>query len=766
MPLHKYSYSALLISAGLFFSYCNSAKYILANDTLYTGAKIQIDSSILSHREKKKLKTNLLSITRPKTNSKILGLRIKLWIYNLAGKPKKKKSIRSWVKDKFGEPPVLASSLDLERNSKILQSYLQNKGYFQALVDGDTTTSHKKTEAKYRAQLFEVYRIQSVTLVRDSSAENKAIAADFSETLLKKGNPFDLDLIRAERDRIDADLKENGFYFFSPDFLIVQVDSNLRSHQVNMYVKVKPGIPIEAQHPYDIKDVFIYANYTLDGPARDTSKKNAIEYNKFYLIDSGRLYNPRMFDDALKFQPGDTYTRSDHNISLSRLINLGLFKFVKNRFEIAPSADSPALNTFYYLTPLPKKSIHGEFVGVSKSDNLVGSQVTLGWKNRNTFKGGELFSIDTYGGFEVQYSSDETGYNTYRTGIGTKLAFPRFIVPFFKLNTNSAFVPKTNIELGYDFLNKIRLYTLNSFRASFGYDWKESIRKEHQLNPISIIYVQPLNVTKEYIDSALINPTLLLAIQKQFILGSNYNFTFNQLVGKRPPNAFYFNGNIDLSGNIAGLLTGANSRAGKTVYLFNLDFSQYIRGETDFRFYHTEGSTIWANRIDLGFGYPYGNSTALPFVKQFFVGGTNSVRAFRSRSVGPGTYVPPYANNFLPDQSGDIKLELNTELRAHLFSIVNGAIFVDAGNVWLYNDDPLKPGGKFTGEFLQQLAVGTGMGLRFDVSILVIRVDLAFPLRRPWLPDNQRWVINQIAFGNGNWRSENLVFNFGIGYPF
>src|SRR5580692_7465389 len=145
MPLHKYSYSALLISAGLFFSYCNSAKYILANDTLYTGAKIQIDSSKLSHREKKKLKTNLLSITRPKTNSKILGLRIKLWIYNLAGKPKKKKSIRSWVKDKFGEPPVLASSLDLERNSKILQSYLQNKGYFQALVDGDTTTSHKKT---------------------------------------------------------------------------------------------------------------------------------------------------------------------------------------------------------------------------------------------------------------------------------------------------------------------------------------------------------------------------------------------------------------------------------------------------------------------------------------------------------------------------------------------------------------------------------------------------------------------------------------------
>jgi outer membrane protein insertion porin family len=766
MSLHRYVYGALLISAGLFFMACNSTKYIPANDALYTGASIQIDSSKLTHKQKKKLKANLLTLTRPKTNSKILGLRVKLWIYNLSGKPKKKKSIRGWIKEKFGEPPVLASSLDLEHNSKVLQSYLQNKGYFQAVVDGDTIAAHKKTRALYHAQPWDVYTIHSVNLIRDSSAENKAIAADFSETFLKKGKPFDLDVIKAERDRIDADLKENGFYFFSPDFLLVQADSNLMSHQVNMYVKVKPGIPTEAQHPYDIKDVFIYANYSLTGPARDTSMKNAIEYNKFYLIDSAKLYNPRMFDDALRFQPGDTYTRSDHNISLSRLINLGLFKFVKNRFEIAPAVDSPALNTFYYLTPLPKKSIHGEVVGVSKSDNLVGSQVTLGWRNRNTFKGGELFSIDAYGGFEVQYSSGETGYNTYRAGLDTKLAFPRFIVPFVKLNTRSAFVPKTEIELGYDFLNKIRLYTLNSFRGSFGYDWKESIRKEHQLNPISIIYVQPLNVTQEYMDSALINPTLLLAIQKQFILGSNYNFTFNQLVGKRPPNAFYFNGNIDLSGNIAGLLTGANTKAGKTVYLFNLDFSQYIRGETDFRFYHTEGSTIWANRIDVGFGYPYGNSTALPFIKQFFVGGTNSVRAFRSRSVGPGTYTPPYANNFLPDQSGDIKLELNTELRAHLFSIVNGAIFVDAGNVWLYNDDPLKPGGKFTGEFLQQLAVGTGVGLRFDVSILVIRVDLAFPLRKPWLPNDQRWVINQIAFGSSEWRSENLVFNFGIGYPF
>ncbi|HXB45775.1 MAG TPA: BamA/TamA family outer membrane protein, partial [Puia sp.] len=420
----------------------------------------------------------------------------------------------------------------------------------------------------------------------------------------------------------------------------------------------------------------------------------------------------------------------------------------------------------YYLTPMPKKSLHAEIYGTTKSDNLVGSQVTFGWRNRNTFKGGELFSIDLYGGFEVQFSSNLQGYNTYRTGLNNKLSFPRFLVPFFHLTTAGAFVPKTNVELGYDYLTKIRLYTLNSLHGSFGYDWKESARKDHTLNPIAITYVQPLNVTQEYKDSAVKNPVLLLAIQKQFILGSTYNFNYNQLVGKQPPNAIYFNGNLDLSGNIAGLLSGANTKGGKTIYILGLDFSQYVRAETDFRYYHKEGTTVWANRIDIGFGYPYGNSTALPFIKQFFSGGTSSVRAFRSRSIGPGTYLSKNLNNFLPDQSGDIKLEMNTELRAKLFAFVNGAIFVDAGNVWLYNADTLRPGGQFSGQFLQQLAVGTGVGLRFDVSILVIRLDVGFPLRKPFLPQGQRWVIDQIAFGSGDWRRNNLVFNLGIGYPF
>lgn len=754
-----------IASAFLYFS-CNPTKHIPPGDALYTGAKVTIDSSALSAKQKRRLGKTLSSLVKPKPNGKFLGLRFKLFFYNLAYHAKKKSSPLGWVKKHLGEAPVLASQFNLDRNARILTSYLENKGNFRPQISCDTTILHHRSKALFHVQPGPRYTIHNIILQLDSSALSREIIADFSETLLVKGRPFDLGVIKAERDRIDADLKENGFFFFSPDYLIFQVDSNLGNLTLDLYLKLKMQTPEQARRTYDIHNVYIYANYSLQLNSADTAKHQATHYKNFFLFDTSALFKPQLFNVAMRFRPGDTYTRSDHALTLSRLINLGVFKFVRNRFELVNSADMPMLDTYYYLTPMPKKSLQLQVTGTSKSDNLVGSQLSVGWRNRNLFGGGELLSLNLYGGFEVQYSSDLTGYNTYRAGPDAKLSFPKFIVPFASINTSGAFMPKTNIELGYDFLNKIRLYSLNSFRASYGYDWKENIRKEHVLNPIAITYVQPLNVTQEYKDSALHNLALDYAIQKQFILGSNYTFTFNQLNGRQPTNAIYFSENIDFSGNIAGLLTGANAQKGKTVYLFGLDFSQYFKTESDFRFYHNMGNSTWVNRVDIGVGIPHGNSTALPFIKQFFAGGTNDIRAFRSRSVGPGIYQDTAQRNFLPDESGDIKLELNSEMRVKLFGIVNGALFIDAGNVWLFNADTLHPGGKFNSAFLRQLAVGAGVGLRFNISILIIRLDIAFPLRIPYLPNGHQWVADQINFGSGTWRQNNLVYNLGIGYPF
>lgn len=749
------------------FSSCSITRNVPAGDALYTGTTIKVEDKELSNKKKKNIKGELETLTRPLPNKKILGIPFKLMMYNLAGKTSSEKSIGGWIRRKLGEAPVLMSNVNLEYNIKVLQSTLENRGYFHALVQGDTVIKNKKGKATYTVQPGVQYSINDIIYNSDSSDLQKQINTTTKNSFLKKNDAFDLSVIKAERERIDANLKEHGFYYFDPDYLIIEADSTTGNNKVNLYVKVKPGTPDRSRQIYRINKVFVFPGYSLNGAAADTSKTSGEYYEGYYVVDRRKTYKPAMFSRSMQFDPGDVYNRKDHNQTISRLVNLGVFKFVKNRFEPVYINDSARLNTYYYLTSLPRKALRADVNASTKSNNLTGSSITVGWRNRNTFRGGELLSVDATTGFEVQFSGQLKGYNTYRGGLETKLTFPRFVVPFLSLNTKSGFVPKTNMLLGYDVLVKEKLYTMNSFRANYGYSWKETINKEHELNIVSINYVQPIRITQEYMDSIAVNPSLGKAVEKQFILGSTYNYNYNQLAGNNAMQGLYFNGNVDLSGNIAGLISGADVANGKPKSIFNAEFSQYVKLETDIRYYvKLSSKNVWANRLIVGFGYPYGNSSALPFIKQFFSGGNNSIRAFRSRSLGPGTYKDEQNTTFLPDQSGDIKLEMNSELRAKLFSIVHGAIFVDAGNIWLYNKDAQKPGGQFSSSFLKELAIGTGVGLRFDISFLVLRLDVAFPLRKPWLAEKDRWVINQIDFGSSTWRSENIIYNIGIGYPF
>lgn len=747
---------------------CSSTKNIPAGDALYTGAKVKIDGPVRK-KQKKALRIELESLIRPKPNRRVLGMPVKLWIYNAIGKPKKETSLLGKLKYNTGEAPVLLSQLNLDFNRDVLKSNLENQGFFNSVVAGDTIVKGKKASAVFTVETGDQYTINAVYFDSGTAALNQEVRATEKRSLLKAGKSYDFDVIEDERERIDAVVKQKGYYFFNPDYIIVTVDSTIGDHKVNLYVNVKNETPRKARRAYSINEVYIFTNFSLRNPPTDSVATNASLYNGMHIVDRRNLYKPKMFDKLILFKPGDIYNREKHNMTINRLITMGLFKFVKNRFEDANDPDSALLNTWYYLTPFPKKSLRVELNGNTKSNNLLGSQLSISWRNRNTFRAGELLTVRAYGGMEIQVSGQFKGYNTLRGGLETTLSLPKFVVPFFNFNTNSGFVPKTNIQLAYDILNKQRLYTMNSFRASYGYVWKESLSKEHQLNPVSINYVQPIAITQEFLDSAAKNPTLEKAVEKQFILGANYTYTYDPFIGTQQMNGFYFSGNIDLSGNIAGLVSGANVKAGKEAKIFNAAFSQYFRLQGDLRYYlKVGGNGLWANRVFAGFGVPYGNSLALPFIKQFFAGGNNSVRAFRSRSVGPGTYLPPNygESNFYAEQSGDMRLEFNTELRAKLFSIVHGAVFVDAGNIWLYNEDPLKPGGKFTKDFMSELAVGTGVGLRFDVSFFVLRIDVAFPLRKPYLAAGERWVIDQIKFGDPKWRRENLVYNLAIGYPF
>lgn len=764
--MNKMKYPFILLTGMLFMASCSNTRHLPKGEILYTGARVDVTGPSLTVRERKTLREDLKGLTRPRPNIKFLGFRVKLAMYNLFHK-KKPNSFFGRIRDKFGEPPVLLSELDLEYNTKVLQNHLENKGYFHAQVKGDTIVRRKRAVARYKAQTGNQYSINNIVFPSDTSDLSLALAQASAQSLLKKGDPFDIDVIKAERTRLDAIVKEKGFYFFSPDYLLIKTDSTIGNNQVDMYVVVKPETPAPARWIHHINDVYIYSGYSLNTARIDTVKSNATYYKGYTIIDRVKRFKPYLFEETMQFRPGEVYNRTDHNRTLNRLVNLNLFKFVKNRFELV-NVDSPKLDVFYYLTPLPKKSIRGEVTAISRSNNLNGSQFNISWLNRNMFRAGAQFNLSAYVGTDVQFSGAFKGYNTYRTGAEAAYVIPRFIIPFMHLSKKSAFAPRTNIRLGYDILQRIKLYTLNSYRFEYGYTWKENIQKQHELFPISITYVQPLNVTKDYDTLKLRNPALQRAIDPQFILGSRYEYIYNQLANNiQPLNAYYFNGVVDLSGNIAGLITGANVKKGDTALIRNTPFSQYIKLEADARYYRKIGlRSTWANRIDVGLGLPYGNSVEIPYIKQFFVGGNNSLRGFRSRSVGPGTYhYIDTVRNVIPDQTGDIKLELNTEFRPHISGPLYGAVFIDAGNIWLKNDTMYtqKPGSKFTGKFLSQLALDAGIGIRLDATIFVIRFDIGIPLRKPW--EKNPWVMKQISW-NPQWRRENIIYNLAIGYPF
>lgn len=763
---HYYIKCVTLLS--LFFVLgCSNTKYLPEGDLLYTGGSVEVKDSILKKKERKELETELEGLLRPKPNKSILGLRPKLWIYNIAGEPKKQKGFRYWLRNKVGEEPVLFSKVDLDYNASVLRNYAENKGYFKTRVSADSTVRNKRVTAEYTVTPKKRYIIKSVIFPDDSLKMSKIIGRSSRRSLLKVGKPYDLDLIKAERERIDARLKEKGYYYFNPDYLLAQVDSSKGDHEVKIRLVIKNETPAKALRAYKIDKIFVYPNYALGNDSMVYRQKDIKQYKDFTIIDTADTFKPRIFDRTIYFKKGDLYNRKDHNLTLNRFVNLGTFSFVKNEFRPSDSIDN-ALNSYYYLTLLPKKFIRVEVIGKTNSASYTGTELNVNWNNRNFFRGAELFTFSVFGGADFQMGGVNRGKNIYKLGAETSLTWPRFISPF-NIQGNSEFVPRTKATLRYEYQKRTQLYALNSFNGTFGYLWKENIRKDHQLNVIDITYVSPNHVTDEYLADIDKDPALGKVIEKQLIFGPTYSYTYTNTMQKRRKNTIYFNGELDLAGNITGLVTGASYKKDNVKTIFDVPFSQYVKIKSDFRHYlKLSKESELASRLIVGAGFAYGNSNTLPTSKQFVVGGTNSIRAFRARTLGPGSYViPPGTNeNYTPDQSADLKLEFNTEYRAKLFSIVRGAVFFDAGNIWLLNADPNKPGAEISKDFMKELAIGAGVGLRFDLSFLVLRTDLAIPLRNPALPDGQRWVIDKIDFGDGAWRKDNLILNIAIGYPF
>lgn len=769
------------ISLVLLLSSCSISKYIPEGEVLLIENELKIRKDTLADvKLHSGLSTELEDILRPVPNKKIFKYPYKVWFYYVIGEPKKEKGFRSWLRRQLGEMPVYMSSRSLDLNKQSLAGYLHNEGYFRSEAEGQVeTVGKKKVKASYEVYVRPRYSLNEIVFKPTGVAEfDSAYLETQQETLLQSEKPYQLSMMEAERIRIDQHLKTKGFYYFSPEHLIVKVDTALNAYKFNATIELKPDVARTALKPYYIRNVKIYTDYR--GAYSDTLTEFHRLRSGNELYDPERLFRPRVFEEVVGLRSGSRYNSDVQNISLSRIINLKNFKFVRNRFDLVPRSDSALLDVYYHLSPLKKKSMRAELSGLTKSNNLGGIQAIVSWNHRNLFRGAEQLRISADGGLDWQLGGGSVapGTNFLRYKFEAELSFPRFVVPYWKHNPEiDQSLPRTSLLLSYENLVQAGLYTLNSIRGQWGYTWQFK-NTTHTFSPFGINVVRPRNISEAFTELIFDSPNLydidryFRILENRLLLESAYTISYNPKINNYSRHQLLVSGGINLVGNLAGLLVKESDEGGKQ--LFDIPFEQFVRLDGEVRHYHSLSPSLkWANRLILGFGLPYGNSIALPQFKQYFVGGSTGIRAFQARTIGPGAYHADSVTRaiFRNTQFGDIKMELNSELRFRMSSLFHGAVFVDAGNVWNYR--VLAEYGEnsvLTKDFYKQLAIGGGLGLRMDFTYLVLRLDLATPFRKPWYayqeePQNP-WVFREINFSNKTWRRENLVLNIAVAYPF
>ena len=759
---------------ALFFlaaiSSCSVRRYLPAGEKLYRGSTVIVKKNPDVKTTSRNLRKQLKLAVTPRANKFLFGQPYKVWWWYKIGEPdpeKAERGLRALLRKRLGEAPVLSSRVNAKVTAENMQSFMENTGYFHNTVQGDTVNRGYFTKAMYTAQVQPQYKIKSITWVSDSSNLLKLLQERQKDNgVLKTGQAYRLSDISAERDQLDLYIKTKGYYYFNPDYLMAYADSTIGNREVALYLNVKRTIPELAKHAYKINNIIVFPNYTLISPQLDTSLYGANRFDDLIIKDTTKKFNNRLFAQNITYRPGSVYNSRSQNTTLNRFINISAFKFVKNRFEaLNDSGSERRMNVYYYLTPAKKKSLQAAIDAFSKENNIIGSQVSVNWKNRNIFHGAELLTIKAYTGFEVSFADSLRNNNSYRIGAEASIKFPRYAIPFLRLKENNFYPPNTNLLVGYELYRRQLFYTKNLFRLQYDFTWKQNIRNEFTFAPFSLSYLNATGITDTFYKQALVSPALLLNVYSEAILGTYFSYTYNS-AQRNKKNKIYFNASIDLSGNIAGLITGAKSFREKTV--FGTPFAQYIK--TDFALHYTRllpNKWDFANRIQLGIGMPYSNSALLPFSKQYIIGGSSSIRGFRIRSLGPGSYKPTLENQrFFQIIGGDYKLLLNSELRIPLNKSVSAAFFIDAGNIWTKDTLLFGPAGKLSKDWYKEIAVASGFGIRFDATVLIIRADLGIPLRKPFLPDGQRLVLNQFNFGSGAWRRENLILNIALGLPF
>ena len=763
-------YVASLVLLMVWLTGCSTTARISPSDPLYNGMELKLHPT-----DKEKLPSEMVSDltaavnVRPNNPWPILSpykrspFPLGLWMYNNWNDSTK--GLKGWLYRKLADAPVLVSDARPQTRVKMLETILDNNGYFGSTASYalKPAKNPKKASVIYSVNVGKPYLLDSIQLFgRSETLLHMLDSLVQKSPYLKPGERFCVDSLSAERVRMANALRNKGYYYFRPDYIEFEADTLITPGAVALRMDLASNMPNLARKQYRTGEITttILRRSTRNPGTPDTletSKGNLIVYRPSKI-------RPNMIPSCITFRKGRLFSVRSMDLTQQRLSRLGIFQNIQIQPIPVDTSDlNPTLNVNIMCQLDRPMEATLEANVTSKSNSYLGPGIIFGVTNTNLFGGAEKFNLQLHGTYEWQTGSKAKGsvFNSYEVGITGTLSFPRLLAPKFVRRINRD-LNWTNISLGASLMNRPHYFKLAEFEGGISYEWHPTRHSYNQLTLFKLVYNKLIHTTPEFDSIMMANPAVALSFQNQFIPQMSYTYQLNKWLERERINGFDFTLTATEGGNIFDAIYRLCGVKGEK-RLFGTPFSQFVKAQAQLVYSRrlVRGSDQWlVNRFLIGAAHAYGNSRQVPYSEQFYIGGANSIRAFSVRSLGPGSYRPPVSmQNGYFDQTGTFKLEVNSEYRFPIVSILHGAAFVDAGNIWLLKNDPLRPGGLLQAKtFLKDVALGTGVGLRVDIGMLVIRGDLGYGLHAPYYTGTNHYF--NIKFNKA------FAFHLAIGYPF
>ena len=762
----------ILLYLALSLASCSATKFVPDGSYLLDEVKI--------HTDNKEIKPSDMRLyVRQNPNSKWFStIKTQLYVYNWSGRDSTK-----WLNRflrKIGDAPVIYNESDAIRSQEEIAKAVQNLGYMGASVKRTTKTKKKKLKLFYEITSGKPYIVR--TLKYDISDKKIAeyLRNDSTQSMLREGMLFDVNVLDAERQRITDYLLCNGYYKFNKDYITYTADTARNTHQVDLTLHLLPyktyvGDTPKEHFQYKINKINFITDYdVLQSSALSSIEINdSLHYNGFPIYYKDKLYlRPKVLVDNLRFASGDLYDERNVQKTYTYFGRLSALKYTNIRFFETQNGDSTQLNCYVMLTKSKHKSISFELEGTNSAGDL-GAAASVSFQHRNLFRGSETFMIKFRGAYEA-ISGLQPGYKNHNYteyGVETSINFPNFLFPFLTSDFKRRIKATTEFGLQYNYQLRPE-FSRTIASASWSYKWMQKQKIQHRIDLLDISYLYlpwiSSQFQEDYINKDKDNYILKYNYENRLIVRMGYNYSYNSAGGALvnntiTTNSYSIRAGFESAGNILyGISKMINMRKNKDgeYAILGIPYAQYLKGDFDFaKNIIIDHRNSLAFHAGIGIAVPYGNAKVVPFEKRYFSGGANSVRGWSVRNLGPGSFAGD--GNFM-NQSGDIKLDASIEYRTRLFWKFRGAAFIDAGNIWTIREYENQPGGVFEfDKFYKQIAVAYGLGLRLDLDFFVLRFDGGMKAINPkYKKAKERYPIIHPRF------SRDFAFHFAVGYPF